>query len=636
MKFRFPVRLLAAAVAGWLASCILEKDPGTGEGPSTETGNPNLSGALVDAQGHAVPGAVKLFRLPVAPAGGEDTTAALPPILVRIDTVAVGGGYRFDSLPPATYALEGADAAARNFSLVRGLAVASAKDTLLRNLAVQAPARIRGRVTRGPDSRPAGVSANEKIWVRLGGADRSAVTDTAGDFTLENVPAGLYRMAFAAADGHYLTRYLDSVAAVPGGDLVLPQVNLEWSRFVAPPAIAGLSATRDSAANVVRLRWRAVRLSGGAEVRYQVVRVDSLYGDAKTFIGTDTAWSDSLGDLPRGTRLGYTVRALNPLGQPGPSDSLPAVPAPGWDTAATGTGLLQGVVVSKGFPLPGAMVRLYAVPAAPGSPDSLPLDVRRRDSALTGADGRYRFAALPAGRYTVAAQRPASAEMAISMGLAPRAEGARLDTLEPFATGTVEGAASRDSLWISSPFKGDENIRASLAGAPFSALTGYGTPPAGGAFSLKGVPAGIYKLVVYAIPEGYFLADTLDVSMAPGADVRLPAVIKARYNPSAPPPKIAGLRLDALTRSRVSLAWTPVARYAPLQGYRVLRLGADLAVLDSSAVLTAAGYADDISRVPVGTRLNYAVRVVSVSGREGENGGDASGLPVAIMVPAGP
>ena len=628
--------MLAAAAAAWLAACILEKDPGPGEGPSTETGNPNLSGILVDG-GMPATGAVKLYRLPPAPAAGAvDSTPLIKPVLVGIDSVAADGRFRFDSLPPARYALEGVDAAGRKFALLPGLVLGTAKDTLKRDLGLQLPARIRGKVTRGPNARPSGIINNEKILVRIGGADRSAVADTAGAFAIENVPVGTYRMAFAASDGHYLTAYLDPVAAAAGADLALPQVDLEWSRFVAPPAVAGIAIARDSAANVVALTWRPVILSGGAAVLYRITRYDAGNDVLTTLQTPDSAVADSLRAIPKGSVLRYTVQAINPLGQAGPIDTLPPIIAPGRDSVVPGAAYLAGVVGSKGIPLVGAVVRLYAIPAHPGSPDSLPLAALLRDSLAADAAGRFRFDSLPAGRYTVTAQKPGAIEIAIRLGIELQSAGITLDTMEPQAPGSVSGAASRDSLWVSAPFKGDENIRVSLAGTPFAGLTDYGFAPAGGPFGLKNIPPGAYQLVVYATPEGYFLPDTLSVTVTPGLTLKIPSVIKARYNPSAPPPKIASLRVTASTRNRINLVWTPVARYAPLKGYRVLRLGADLAVLDSSQVLGVAAYADDVSKLAPGTKLNYVVRVVNDAGREGENGGDASGAPVTLTVPAGP
>jgi hypothetical protein len=621
-----PDRRARYGAAAW-AVCILIAC--MQDGPSTETGNPNLRGTLVDGQGRPAPGVAKLFLLPPAAVGSPDTAFPAAPRLVDTFPVGRNGNYRFDSLAPGIYAVEGRDRAGSAFGLTRALAITAPKDTLIRNVVLGLPGRIRGRVTRGPDPRPAGIVADEKILVRLDGADRSAVTDTTGAFALADVPAGTYRLAFAAADGHYLTRYVDGVAVAAGAETALPPTELEWSRYGAPPAVGGLSVALDSAAGVARLSWRPTKLSGGAAVVYAIER-----GGTEIARTADTVWVDSLSGVVPGTALSYAVRALNPLGQAGPADTLAAGPAPDGNPHPPGEGVLEGLILQGNLPVTGARVELHLIPAAPGSPDSLPLRTRLVDSLATGTDGRYRFVGLGTGPYSVIARILPGAEIAMATGLAPRRSGSGLDTLRPAAPGSVSGAATRDSLWISSPFKADENIQAGLAGTPFAGLTDIGFPPAGGPFKLAGVPAGEYRLVLYATPEGYFLPDTLAVTVRAGEATKLPSTVKARYNPSAPPPRIATLRLSGATRSRVSLAWDPASRYPLLQGYRVVRLSAARTVMDSSAVLLVANYSDDVSAVPAGTKLGYVVRVVGPGGREGANGGDAAGSPVEAVVPA--
>jgi protocatechuate 3,4-dioxygenase beta subunit len=613
------------AVAAFCCVCILAAC--MQDGPSTETGNPNLSGTLVDGQGRPVPGEAKLYLLPPPPGGGLDTAFPAAPRLIDSSRVGRNGRFRFDSVAPGTYAVEGRDLPGAAFGLARDLLIARPEDILTRNVTLAAPGRIRGLVTRGPNPRPAGIVADEKILVRLDGADRSALTDTSGAFALNDVPAGSYRVAFAAADGHYLTRYVDGVAVAAGAETALAPVELEWSRYGAPPAVGGLSVALDSAAGLARLSWRAAKLSGGATVVYAIER-----GGIEIARTADTLWVDSLAGVAPGTALRYAVRAINPLGQAGPADTLAAGAAPDGNPPA-GEGVLEGLVLQGNAPVTGARVELHLAPAGPGSPDSLPLRTRLLDSLVTGADGRYRFPGLGQGRFVVIARRLPGADIAMARASAPRRGGAGLDTLRPAAPGSVAGFATRDSLWITSPFKGDENIQAGLAGTPFTGLTGFGFPPTGGAFSLAGVPAGEYILVLYAPPEGYFLPDSIAVTVRAGEATKLPATVKARYNPSAPPPRIASLRSTGATRARVSLAWDAVARYPLLRGYRVMRLSETRTVLDSSAVLASAAYSDDVSAVPAGTKLGYVVRVVGSDGREGPNGGDASGLPVMVTVP---
>ncbi len=648
-RFRFvcckgilSVLLALAFTAAWLG-CM-------SDGPSTETGNPNLDGSLRDAKGNPVAGTVLLYsyRLPDPP-DTAGVSALQAPFLVKSLAVGADGEFRFDSLAAGAYSLEGIDAAGRNFALAAGLRLSAIKDTLQRDLVVKPPARLLGKVTRGPNALPAGVDRNAGILVRVGGANRFAYSDTGGNYALDNVPEGRYRVAFAAQDGHYEPKFLDSVAAVSGETSTLPLVELDWSRYQAPPAVAGLMAAADSSSSgggVIRLAWHAVKLANLAH--YELSRRDSLVpGNDTLILVTDTFYVDIIPGAAAGHNLIYKVTAVNALGNRGPEEAgsgLPVIASVNPDPLGGPPGSLEGVILQGNTPVTGATVRLFASPGL-GSPDSLLKPAPVLNSAITGADGRYRFADLAAGRYTVAAAVGATGmigavgeKAAIRIGLIPRpdqvrAGSARLDSLEPMATGSVEGFASRDSLWVTDPRrKGDEGILVGLAGTPFQGTTNYdaqGKP----FFSLTGIPPGGYRLVVQAGPEGYFLPDTLAVTVLSGTATRLAAMIKARYNPGAPPPKIASLGITASSRASVSLAWSSVRRYAPLKGYLVLRLDGDSRETARSALLTSPAYTDDISALPSGTRIFYVVKVVSQAGLEGEAGGAGGSGGVPFTVP---
>ncbi|MEO6098472.1 MAG: carboxypeptidase-like regulatory domain-containing protein, partial [Fibrobacteria bacterium] len=106
---RLPPFVLAAALACVPMGCMFDEPPG--EGPSTETGNPNLRGTLIDAGGHPAAGSVKLFRL--ATSANPDSAVLKPPVWIGTFAAQADGKYRFDSLPPAVYALEATDTGSR-------------------------------------------------------------------------------------------------------------------------------------------------------------------------------------------------------------------------------------------------------------------------------------------------------------------------------------------------------------------------------------------------------------------------------------------------------------------------------------------------------------------------------------------
>lgn len=640
MKLRnlFPMRLIilplaAAFLAQLPMGCVFE------DGPSTETGNPNLQGTLKDSEGRPTAGFVKLYILPNA--SHPDSAALQPPRLIQSRLAGENGKYRFDSLPPAVYALEATDLDERLFSLAPDLALASAKDTLIRVLSLRAPARLSGRVTRGANAFPAGVTDHGGILIRLGGADRSAVSDSLGGYDLGLVPEGVYRIAFAAPDGNYEPAFLDTVRAVSGASRELPLVELAWSRFQNPPPPAGLVAVADSANGTIRLAWRPVKLANFAF--YEVARIDSAdSANNALFRTTETTFTDTVKALPAFRALAYRITTVNALGNrspSGPAQTRPAVVPAQPDTGAhTGakTGYLSGVVLSPASPLSNVKVMLYAVPSAPGSPDSAPLPVRFLDSAITGADGRYRFRGLGGpDRYAVLASlaTQGSGDAALRTGIASRPDSTALDTLIPRPTGGVEGLASRDSQWVTHPQKTDMNIPVTLAGTPFGARTDFLISNDGARFRINDVPAGSYKLVVYTPPTGYFLPDTLEVTVAPGTITTLPGVINARYNPSAPPPKIASLSIVSSSRASVRLSWKTMVKYEILQGYRVLRLDSNKQESARSPVVADTAWTDDVSALPRGSIWHYVARVVDTAGRESPNGGDGASQPVSFTVP---
>ena len=95
-----------------------------------------------------------------------------------------------------------------------------------------------------------------------------------------------------------------------------------------------------------------------------------------------------------GARLGETVvvalLCMTALG------SLPAAQGP----ASQGVGRLSGRVIAAddGAPVKGAYVRLSGPALSPGQPQSRVV--------LTGDDGAFRFASLPAGAFTVQIEPP--------------------------------------------------------------------------------------------------------------------------------------------------------------------------------------------------------------------------------------
>lgn len=622
------LRCLAPAALAAILSCgpFTETGNPVVEGPSTETGNPALTGIVRDTGGLRAGGApVVLWRLP---AGAGDTAALRDPVRADSQAARADGSFRFDSLAAGRYAILAGDAA-------RGLALsppaevpAGAKGFLRRDtLDLRRPARLAGIARRDANPKPRGVTAHENILVRVAGTGRSAYTDTAGNYAIDNVPAGTFPVAFAASDGHYLPKVLDPVDFSAGAAVTLPPVTLEWSPFVAPPAPGGLTVTPDSASPIIRLRWNKVHVSNFDH--YLVIRRDSgMAGGAvaDTFDTGDTVFIDAGIDRPAGTIFTYTVVAVNQLGNASPEPSvrqatLPRPPEP------PATGMVAARLIDAGNAPVKGLVRLYALPTEPGPEDSLPRRPALVDSAPAGADGIARFPGKPIGPYSLVAVADGGALMGAKAGAVPRREELP-EVILMGAPGSYAGAVTRKQIWCSHPAKQNEAVDVSVSGLPFFRTTDFD-----GRFSLPAIPPGAWRVVFQALPTGCFLPDTVDAAVKPGQAVRLDTVV-TRTDP-AYIPKVASLRLTGSSRGQAMLAWNPApAAWTGFKAYEVARRDSAQKILATSGEVAVPAWTDDLSGASAGTRLNYVVRMVSESGAKGPWGGDSTGKPVYFTVPA--
>lgn len=622
------LRLAAPAALAAVLSCgpFTETGNPVVEGPSTETGNPTLTGIVRDTGGLRAGGApVVLWRLP---AGTGDSAALRDPVRVDSQAAKADGSFRFDALAAGRYAVLAGDAV-RGLALVPAAEIpAGAKGFLRRDtLDLRRPARLSGIARRDANPKPAGVAAHENILVRVAGTGRSAYTDTAGAYVVDNVPAGTYRVAFAAADGHYLPKLLDSIRVAPGAAVTLPPVTLEWSPFVAPPAPGGLTVTADSAAGVMRLRWNKVHVSNFDH--YLVFRRDSTRAGgaaADTFDTGDTTYIDVVNHLPAGTVFTYAVVSVNRLGNASPEPAVRQAALPKPPDPPT-TGLVAAKLIDAANAPVAGLVRLYALPLGLGPEDSPPRRPALVDSAQAGADGIARFPGKPIGPYTLVAVANGGALIGAKAGAVPRREELP-EVILMRAPGSLSGVATRQKVWCSTASKEDDNIDVSIAGLPGFVTTGFD-----GRFALAGVPAGGHRLVVHALPTGCFLPDTVDLEVAPGRNTALDTV-RARPD-SAFMPKVAGLRINSSDRGHVALSWNPVSSAWPdLRAYEIVRRDSTGKALATSGEVTVPAWTDLLPELPAGTRLQYVVRVIAKSGAPGPWGGDLAGMPVDFTVPA--
>lgn len=589
-------------------------------GPCTETGNPTgIRGKILNMAGNPASGAVvKLMQRM-----GTDSSGIAG--VVSQTTACSDGSFGFAKLAASSYALEAFDSASGKIAWFPKADISDSDATVHISLVLESPGAVQGTVTRGPNPRPNGILNNEKIVMRLIHTDKSYLSDTTGAYRLAPLGAGFYRAVFTALDGHYLTAYVDSVQVRAGETTILPRMDLVWSPYVAPP-IPSAPSVDSIAVGTIRVHWNPVFVSNFSH--YEVLKRDSLalnLTDTLTLV--DTVLVDSLKAFASGHKIEYRVRSVNKLGTKSEWSSIASTTVTK-DTTLTGEATLGINVKTDGVNAIAIKVRLFRIPKNPRSPDSLPAPVTEVGDELTGMDGSVLFTKLSPELYGIEAGDSLSHKKAYRI-LA--VSGHMNLTLDLKSTGELQGTVSRQQLWVSAPFKGDENIQVSLSGTPYVVYSDYGFPD--GVFKMTGIPAGTYNLIVFAPPEGYFLADTLKaITVVPGDTTTVPLVV-ARYNPSAPPPKIFSLKILSVSSLKVTLQWQAVFNYPFLKAYEVLRLDDSLKIMATSGPVTATTWEDNLVGVLPGTSVHYVIRIMTTGGLFGEKGGDPMGNPILFQVP---
>jgi hypothetical protein len=258
---KFFVRLLLTFLSGTLlifdCNCPNNVSGGGSEGEGRAVAG--LHGRFVNQSAAPVENAsVKVFRV--------DTAAQ------KIDSIAVdstltdtAGKYVFKKLSSATYNLEGnyMGAGETLYALIIGIKFDSVYDEGTDTL--KAPGRITGNVVF--DSKDKG-----KVFCYIPGSSYIAITDSAGNYEISNVPPGRYTIGF----------WLDGYVAVSVRDIevksaavtTVPSVQLTVDPSLNPPTPKGLKAEYDAITGIVILSWDSVKVSDLAG--YVVYRKDTV------------------------------------------------------------------------------------------------------------------------------------------------------------------------------------------------------------------------------------------------------------------------------------------------------------------------------------------------------------------------
>ena len=255
---------------------------------------------------------------------------------------------------------------------------------LIGSRSVAASATVYGTVTDGTNPLP---NATVKLFDSLGVPYRHVMTDVAGAYSFDNVPAGTYSIA-AALDG-YIMSPSSLLTLSSGSSLEVPLV-CRSEAALALGAIAGTATT--------------IGLAGSAPVAGATVTLRNLAGTAVATTRTADDGEFVFYDVADGiyslvaTADGYLATA--PIAVTIAEGSIANVAVNMVVDSRTYNGTVSGIIRdSNGAPVSGCFVGLYAVTGLGTSQIETLVATTK-----TNAEGKYLFGAVSGGQYLVKAK----------------------------------------------------------------------------------------------------------------------------------------------------------------------------------------------------------------------------------------
>lgn len=272
---------LASAASGLVASFLLYGCEGSATQTTTGQG---LRGTLVDIHGKPVPGAqVKAWPAAFSPNGLLNRPDSLAAFQAETDAE---GRYSLPDLEAGVYNLYGENRQGDASVLIPRVkyletALEMGTDTL-------APSgTITGKVLyAGNPLTP--------VFCYLQGSTFVALTDSAGAFTLERIPAGTYRLNYVAQG--YAPAADSPLVVLAGQTVSLASKHLVQDLQGQPPAPNILFAAYDSVEGTMRITWNRSLVSDWSGYHVESFRLgeDTLAPYTRRSLW-DTVYTDSIG-----------------------------------------------------------------------------------------------------------------------------------------------------------------------------------------------------------------------------------------------------------------------------------------------------------------------------------------------------
>jgi hypothetical protein len=297
-----PSTLGAALLAMCLPVVITCGNLAVDGGFGSETTNGRVSGRVVYTDGSPAQGVHFIVRR-------DDYLASPQSALVNAwenggdGTTDTDGRFVFDSLDTGNYIIEINDEAARAL-LKQGriapalLSIDVGTDTL------RSHATVRGEINID-------ASAGADWYVQVYGLERCVAIDSAGTYTLSDLPAGTFRLRMVCGDPAVSPLIVDNVAVASGATTTVPAVGWRSSRQLVLNTSAGgadISGTVYKFPLLVKLREGVNFLFNGArrngeDIRflspdsrmlpYEIERWDSVNGQADIWVLVDTVYGSN-------------------------------------------------------------------------------------------------------------------------------------------------------------------------------------------------------------------------------------------------------------------------------------------------------------------------------------------------------
>ena len=250
-------RIILSLFIGFLISGLIEFRCTSPIGGGTETGDAKVAGRLYCSSGSpAAHAQVKVTRWNLSPRESD--------VIVAMTVTDKTGAYHFDSLPSDTFNILGSGDS--GLSYLDSIVVnANDAHTTLPPDTLKAAGSIRGRAQLEPGDDPRTV-----LILFMGTNSWTTPDDSSGNFSIENLAEGTYRVRFLTTLDNYLPK--DTTLSVTAGkETIIPYpITLVYTGLPAP---TNLSVSYDTLHGCAILKWNRVTVSNVAG--YVVYRNDT-------------------------------------------------------------------------------------------------------------------------------------------------------------------------------------------------------------------------------------------------------------------------------------------------------------------------------------------------------------------------